>query len=142
MFRNITETLAIGSVSDVDGLAEIASKGYKTVIDLCTVEEGNQLEQATVQKLGLQYVSVPVSAKNLNDETLQTFTQAINSSSQPIYTRCASGLRAGVFTLLNLAERENWTETEYLQQREALEIPSRPNCPLASFSHNYFDQKS
>lgn len=107
MFQSINSTLAIGSVSDTNALQNVAQTGYKTVIDLCSTAEGNQLDASEVKELGLEYVSVPVSPKNLTIETLEAFQNAVKTSAQPIYTRCASGLRAGVFGLLALAEQEN-----------------------------------
>lgn len=141
MFKSITNTLAIGSVAETEGLEEIAQKGYKSVIDLCPAAEGNQLNASIVKELALEYVSVPISAKNLTMETLEAFKQAVQASPQPIYTRCASGLRAGVFTLLVLAEQEGWTEAQYLEQFQTLGIDQKPNCPLGSFAHTYFEQK-
>lgn len=141
MFKTITNTLAIGSVAETEGLEEIAQKGYKTVIDLCPEAEGNQLNASIVKELALEYVSVPISAKNLTVETLEAFKKAVEASPQPIYTRCASGLRAGVFTLLVLAGQEGWTEAQYLEQFQTLGIDQKPNCPLGSFAHAYFEQK-
>ncbi len=137
MFKTVTDTLAIGSAAEVQALEEIAAKGYKTVIDLCPGAEGTQLDEGTVRGLGLEYLSVPVSMKTLNDETLTAFKQALNTSSKPIYTRCASGLRAAVFTLLTQAQQEGWTEAQYLEKRQALGISHKPNCPLADFAQSY-----
>ncbi|MDP5338601.1 MAG: sulfur transferase domain-containing protein [Nodularia sp. (in: cyanobacteria)] len=141
MFQTITNTLAIGSVAETEALKEVAQNGYKTVIDLCPAAEGNQLNASIVKELALEYVSVPVSAKNLTVETLEAFKQAVKASPKPIYTRCASGLRAGVFTLLILAEEEGWTEAQYLEKFQALGIAQKQNCPLGSFAHTYFQPK-
>jgi uncharacterized protein (TIGR01244 family) len=140
MFKAITNTLAIGSIAESEALQEIAQKGYKTVIDLCPAAEENQLDASMVKEQALEYVSVPVSAKNLTVETLEAFKQAVKASPQPIYTRCASGLRAGVFTLLVLTEQEGWTEAQYLEQFQTLGIDQKPNCPLGSFAHTYFQK--
>ncbi len=139
MFKTVTDTLAIGSDADVQSLENLAAIGYKTVIDLCPAAEGTQLDQDTVKGVGLAYLSVPVSMKTLNDETLTAFKTALQTAEKPVYTRCASGLRAGVFSLLTLGQQEGWTKTQYLQQREALEIPQKPNCPLANFAESYFE---
>lgn len=141
MFQTISNALAVGSVTEANALQEIAQTGYKTVIDLCPTAEGNQLDASKVQELGLEYVSVPVSPKNLTIETLEAFQNAVKTSAQPIYTRCASGLRAGVFSLLVQAELEGWTEAQYLQELKTLGIEQKPNCLLANFAHTYFEQK-
>lgn len=141
MFKAISASIAIGSDSKPEALKDIAQQGYKTVIDLCTAAEGNQLDRSEVKELALEYVSVPISPKNLSRETLETFKQAINTSPQPTYVRCASALRAGVFSLLALAEQEGWSEAQYLERFQRLGIDQKPDCPLGSFAHNYFEQK-
>ncbi|MEH2359773.1 beta-lactamase hydrolase domain-containing protein [Nostoc sp.] len=140
MFKTVTNNLAIGSIAESEALQEIAQKGYKTIIDLCPASEGNQLDVSMVKELALEYVSVPVSPKNLTIETLEAFKQVVKASPQPIYTRCASGLRAGVFTLLVLAEQEGWTEAQYLEKFQTLGIEQKPNSPLENFAHTYFEQ--
>lgn len=142
MFTPISDSIAVGSESQSDALKTIAQKGYKTVIDLCTVAEGNQLNESEVEGLALAYVSVPVSPKNLSRETLEAFKQAINASLQPTYVRCASALRAGVFSLLTLAEQEGWSEAQYLERFQSLGVDQKPNCPLGSFAHTCFEQKN
>jgi protein tyrosine phosphatase (PTP) superfamily phosphohydrolase (DUF442 family) len=138
MFQNVTEYLAIGNLVSPEELREISQKGYKTIIDLCTAQEANQLNAEEVKRLGFHLISLPVDKENLTPEILPTFMQVVNSAPQPIYTRCASGLRAGVMSLLTLTVLENWTKQQYLQRREALGIKHQPNCLLAKFAEDYF----
>ncbi|XWK88617.1 MAG: sulfur transferase domain-containing protein [Phormidium sp.] len=142
MFQSVTESLAIGNVVSPEELREISQKGYKTIIDLCTAPEGNQLKAEAVEKLGFNLISIPVDKQKLTPEILPAFMQAVNSSPQPIYTRCASGLRAGILTLLTLAIQENWTEQQYLERRDALGIKHQPGCLLAAFAEEYFQVQS
>lgn len=142
MFQNITESLAIGNEISPEQLSEIAQKGYRTIIDLCMASEEKQLNVEEVEKLGFNLIKLPLDRQNLTPETLPAFMQAVNSAPQPIYTRCASGLRAGVMTLLTLAIQESWTEQQYLEKREALGLKHQPNCPLAAFAQEYFQIKS
>ncbi len=141
MFKSVTDTIAIGSLSQAKDLQEIAQKAYKSVIDLCPAAEGTQLDAAMVKACALVYTTVPISPKNLTAETLAAFKQALQNSPQPIYVRCASGLRAGVFTLLTLADQENWSEAQYLERLQSLGIEPKPNCPLADFAQRHFENK-
>ncbi|MBZ8180284.1 beta-lactamase hydrolase domain-containing protein [Oscillatoria salina] len=142
MFQSVSESLAIGNLNSREKLSEIAQQGYRTIVDLCTPPEGNQLNPEEVTQLGFDYLSIPVFPKNLKPETLQTFIQAVDSASQPIYIRCASGLRAGMMALLTIAEKQAWTEQQYLEQWEALGLENKPNSPLASFVQEYFQAQS
>ncbi len=141
MFKSVTDTIAIGSLSQAKDLQEVAQKAYKSVIDLCPAAEGTQLDAAMVEACNLAYTAVPISPKNLTPETLAAFKQAVHNAPQPIYVRCASGLRAGVFTLLTLADQENWSEAQYLERLQSLGIEHKPGCALASFAQRYFENK-
>lgn len=63
MFQSVTESLAIGSVVSIDDLSEAAQKGYRTIIDLCTPSEGNQLNAEEVRKFGLTISAYPLIDK-------------------------------------------------------------------------------
>lgn len=139
MFQTVTSSLAIGNLSSPEELQEIAEQGYSTIIDLCTPQEGKKMQAEEVEKLGFNYISIPVSPPNLNADVLQTFNQALNTASQPIYVRCASGLRAGVLTLLTLASEYNWTEEDYLKRHQELGLEHKPNCPIQAFTEQYFN---
>lgn len=138
MFQRVTESLAIGNITSSEELREIAQLGYGTIIDLCTEAEGNQLNPEEVRQLGFDYIRVPVDRQKLKPEIIQGFIQAFDSTNQQIYTRGVSGLRAGVMTLLTLANQEKWTEQQYLERRQTLELEHNPNCPLETYAHEYF----
>lgn len=143
MFKKVTESLAIGNLITSEELQEIAQQGYSTIIDLCTPLETKQMQVEEVKQLGFNYISIPVSPQNLNSELLETFSKTVNTASQPVYIRCASGLRAGVFTLLSLANQHNWEKQEYLEHHQNLGIEHKPNCPIKAFSEECFaDLKS
>ena len=141
MFQNVTESLAIGNVVSQEELREIHQKGYQTIIDLCTIGEGNQLNAEEVKQLGFEFVSLPIDRLNLSPATLEGFIQTVNAAPKPIYTRCASGLRAGVMTLLTLAVEQNWTEPNYLERRQFWGLEHKPNCPLEAYAHQYFESQ-
>ena len=64
--------------------------------------------------------------------------EKLDNLPQPSYIRCASGLRAGVFTLLTLANKENWTEEKYLEEFAKLDLPKKQI--IMDFAHNYFQK--
>ncbi|MGI0481059.1 beta-lactamase hydrolase domain-containing protein [Geminocystis sp. CENA526] len=141
MLKNIREHLAIGSIVDTDKLQEIHQQGYHTIIDLCTEREGNLLDEKAMTDLGFKYLNIPVSPQNINMDTLNNIKEAINCAPQYVYIRCASGLRAGVMTLLTIADEENWTQEQYQAEFAKLELQHKENCPLKDFTENYFTQQ-
>jgi uncharacterized protein (TIGR01244 family) len=134
MFQPVTHSLAVGNIHSLEELQQISEKGYKVVIDLCTEAEGNLLDEQELQNIGFNYINLPVSIKTLTPETLQTFMATVNDHEHPIYVRCASGLRASVMTLLNLAKKENWDEEKYLGEFAKLGLDLHPDHPLCKFS--------
>ncbi|MGY6528371.1 MAG: hypothetical protein ACXITR_00435 [Cyanobacterium sp.] len=138
MFHKINENLAIGSIAETEQLKEVKQQGYNTVIDLCSFGEGNQLDSQTITDIGFNHENISVSPPTLNQETLNFFIEKLDSLPQPTYIRCASGLRAGVFTLLALANKENWTEEKYLEEFEKLDLPKKQI--IMDFAHNYFQK--
>ena len=136
MFNKITENLAVGSMAETAQLKEIKQQGYNTVIDLCSSGEENQLDSQIVTDIGFHHVNIPVCPETLNQDTLNLFIKELDSLPHPSYIRCASGLRAGVFTLLALANKENWTEEKYLEEFDKLDLPKKQI--MMDFAHNYF----
>lgn len=139
--NNIREHLAVGAIADTEKLKEIHQRSYHTIIDLCTEGEGNLLDEKVMTELGFKYINIPVSPQNINMDTLNHIKEAINSAPQYVYIRCASGLRAGVMTLLTVADEENWTQEQYQEEFNKLGLQHRENCPLKDFARNYFNQK-
>lgn len=136
MFQNINENIAIGSIIDTDKLKEIKSTGYDTLIDLCSIPEGNKLDHNSMEDLGFQYINIPISPQTLNQETLKAFKKAVNDSPSKVYVRCASALRAGVFTLLTIADQEGWTEEKWLEEFNKLGLPEKQI--ILDFAHSCF----
>ncbi len=137
MFHPLNERFAIGSVADSESLKQIAESGYCTVIDLCTPVEGNQLNPDSVERLGLTYVGLPVSLKQLSEDTVKAYTQTWESAQTPIYTRCASGKRAGLITFLALATQENWTEAQLFERIKASGLDFNSVSVLSELAQNY-----
>ena len=142
MFQTVTESLAIGNEVSPQELREIYQKGYRTIVDLCPPAEGTQMNAEEVKQLGFDYRSVPVDKQNIAPEAMPAFLEAVNSASQPIYTRCASGFRAAVMTLRSLASREGWTEEQYRDRWQALGIDYKPNSPVEVYARDYFQNQN
>ncbi len=140
MLKNIREHLAIGAIADQEKLKEIHQQGYHTIIDLCTEGEGNLLDEKVMTDLGFKYLNIPVSPQNINMDTLNNIKEAINSAPQYVYIFCSTGVRAGVMTLLTVANEENWTQEQYQEEFNKLGLQHGENCPLKDFAQDYFIQ--
>lgn len=86
-----------------DGWKEIVQKGYKTVLNLRTAEEGAEGERAIVEKLGLKYVNIPISPSTINDQAAGKFREVMrDKSSEPIFVHCRTASRVGGMMILYL----------------------------------------
>lgn len=136
MFQVVNQALAIGADTDnaPEKMVDIAEKGYKAVLDLCAPSEPKKLDGEVVSANGLSYINFPITPANLGEETLKTFEKTVVDAPKPLYIRCGSGLRAGVFTTLALMEEE---DLDYGQQLQTLGIKAKPDCPIDGFAKDY-----
>lgn len=137
MLQQITEELAIGNAAETEKIQQIAWQGYRTFIDLCPAQEGNQLNASLVEAQGLEYCSVPVYRNDINRNSLEMFMQTIESVPKPIYTRCVSATRASLMTLLTLATKEQWTEEKFFQRLASIGFAYPPDSPPDRFARAY-----
>ena len=137
MLQQITEELAIGNAAEIEKIQQIALQGYRTFIDLCPVQEGNQLNKSLVEALGLGYFNVPVYRNDINQKSLEMFMETIESVPKPIYTRCVSATRASLMTLLTLATKEKWTEEQFFQRLASIGFAYPPDSPPDRFARHY-----
>lgn len=75
---------------------QIASKkGYRTIIDLRTPEEGIEKEKILAQKYNLNYVNIPTSVENLSRKHADKLHEILaREGVKPAIVHCASGNRA------------------------------------------------
>ncbi len=142
MLKQIDSSIAIGNDREENDLKNLWVQGYKTVIDLSTPPEGKQIDQGIVQGLGFTYMNFPVSPRNLDAQIFTDFKSLCQSSPAPVYIYCPNGLRSGVFGLMLLADAKGFTEEQYLEEFATLGIDQKPDCPLRSFSHQWFSYKT
>lgn len=137
MWMKLNESLAFGSAADIAQLRELARQGYKTVIDLCASEENTPVLAEAARAAGLELVHFPVSVNALSKETVQGFIASLGTAQQPVYTRCASGKRAGLMALLAEATRNHWSEQEFFQHVKECGFDCESAPALAQFAMNY-----
>ena len=137
MLQKITEELAIGNAVEAEKLQQIVQQGYRTFIDLCPAQEGNQLNADFVQALGLEYCSIPVYRHEINQASLEMFMHTIEVAPKPIYTRCVSATRASLMTLLTLATKEKWTEAQFFERLASIGFTYQPDSPYDRFARSY-----
>lgn len=115
------EGVATAGQPDREQLERLAEAGYKTVIDLRTLEEPRGFDEPeTVGRAGMEYVSIPVGHEDIDDGTFDRFRELMaNQGRRPVLVHCSSANRVGALLVPSLVLDEG-KSTE-----EALEIASR-----------------
>lgn len=87
---------------DEQGLAELAENGFAAVIDLRTEHENRGIdEQAIVEDLGMDYVSLPIDGLDaISFENAGKLDQILEQYDEPVLVHCGSGDRVGALFAL------------------------------------------
>jgi uncharacterized protein (TIGR01244 family) len=114
------EYVATAGQPEEEHLRRLAEAGYKTVIDLRTLEEDRGLnEPEVVQQAGMEYVNIPVGHETVEDETFEQFRELMmDPRRRPVLVHCSSANRVGALLIPYLILDEG-KSTE-----EAVEIAS------------------
>lgn len=118
--------MAIAGTLTRDDLEEIRRRGYRVVLDLRVHDEpvagglSPAQEAVEARKLDLEYHCVEVSLHALDDCVVERLRGALATLPGRVVVHCASGRRAAVFAILDLACREGWSAQECLTRLRAL----------------------
>lgn len=126
-------------------IKKLLQRGFKSVINLRTRGEEDQplspeIEGELVRKLGMQYLNIPVSNKELpKEEQIGQFRKALEGMPKPIYAHCHRGKRSGAFIMIDQAIKQGITGDEALQK--AMSLGFECDAPqLKDFFVNYINQ--
>jgi uncharacterized protein (TIGR01244 family) len=87
---------AAGRPTD-DGLKQLKAQGFRTVVDLRTpTEEGLAEEKASLERDGIRYVHVPVTAATFSAADVDAVQAVLgDAAAAPVLLHCASANRVG-----------------------------------------------
>jgi protein tyrosine phosphatase (PTP) superfamily phosphohydrolase (DUF442 family) len=114
-FIPVSETLGTSGQPTEAQMSEIATAGYKVVVNLALPTSDNALkdEAATVRALGMEYHNIPVvwEAPKLSD--FEQFVPLMDSlAGQKVFVHCAANYRVSMFTALYAEKRWGWTRAQ------------------------------
>ncbi len=109
-FRQFAADLYSAGQPSVEDLAQAATQGIRTVINLRAAEEPVAFdERDEVQRLGIGYVSLPIAGtQDLGRTTIETFARELQNARRegPVLIHCGSGNRVGAA----IALQRGWLE--------------------------------
>ncbi len=109
---DLDEVVANGVVHPVDGLTAagqpdlasftvFADSGYAAVIDLRTAGEARGLDEpAVVERLGMDYVTLPIGRDGISFENARSLDELIKRYEGPVLVHCGSSNRVGALLAL------------------------------------------
>ena len=123
----IDESLATAGQPKETAFAKLASNGFRSVLNLRTDAEGIDLarERELAEKAGLRYLNVPVSAPNLNEETVNAFIKAVKEkSNHPMLIHCGTANRVGAMMMIYRVLEQGWTEEKAAEEAARIGLTS------------------
>lgn len=95
-YKRLSPTLAVAGAPKPGFLEKLPSMGVTTVIDLRPESEGTAPEKATVEKLGLRYVQVPVTPQTFTKKDAEAVAKALAEvKNGNVLFHCSSSNRVG-----------------------------------------------
>lgn len=93
-YSRVTEQIALSGLISEGGVPSLAATGFRTVIDLRTINEGTVEEKALVDMANMNYINIPTTVAGITKEQVAAFTKAIEYVQKPVLIHCGSGNRA------------------------------------------------
>lgn len=114
----ILPNVVTGGQPSTGDLEAFRESGGGIVVDLRDPMEPRPLdESAAAQRLGLEYIVVPVTAGTMTDTTLERIHQILrDAGDRPVFVHCGSGSRVGGALLPHLILEHGLTEEDAIAQ--------------------------
>lgn len=124
-FNTPTENLVTGAQPSKAQLEKLKSAGITKVIDLRGPDEETPFdEKAEAEKLGLEYVSLPISgAADVTSKNARKLHKLLQGN-EPVFLHCASGNRAGALLAVRAHEIQGKPVEESLEFGRAAGLTS------------------
>lgn len=139
----INEQATVGPQPAEQDIAQLASDGFKSVVNFRTTGEDEQplsprQEGRMVEAAAMKYLHVPVSMKTMDDRSVDKFRSQLNDMPKPVYAHCKSGKRAGAMLMMDMAVKQGMSGEQTLEK--AKEMGFECDQPqLEEFVKNYVD---
>lgn len=116
--RQPMDSLLTGGQITPEQMEAAAAAGYRTVINLRGPGEPGSWDEAPVaERLGLQYIEIPIaSADDLNEDNARRLAEALESTEgEPTILHCGSGNRVGALLALKAYHVDGKSAEEALE---------------------------
>ena len=124
-----------------DDLQTAAKDGFKSVLNLRAPDEEGYLpdEKEKAEAAGLRYVNIPVKKEAINDELTTKVLAEIDNLPKPALIHCASGMRAGAMTMMNIATRSGMNAKDAMDKAQSMGFDCSSEPELKAYFEQYVD---
>ncbi|MGJ5628735.1 fused DSP-PTPase phosphatase/NAD kinase-like protein [Nostoc sp. CALU 1950] len=135
--KKVSDKFSAGGQPTPETLKQLADEGYKSVVNLRSLDETGALadEQQQAKAIGLEYVNVPLKTNSANDNLTATVLSEVEGLPTPVYFHCGAGGRASALALIAFATQQKLNCEQILAKAKELDInPDQPH--LQNFLEN------
>jgi protein tyrosine phosphatase (PTP) superfamily phosphohydrolase (DUF442 family) len=138
-FGEVTPTLYRGGLPSGTGFKALARMGVKIVVD---THAASPSEEKEVQKLGMQYVTIPWHCPWPKDEVFAKFLKLLHENQgKKVFVHCRLGDdRTGMMTAAYRMAKEGWSADEAMAEMKAFGFSRTHHllCPgLAGYEREF-----
>ena len=122
----VADHVSIAGALRADDFRELKARGFQTIVDLRWNGEPTPFglspreERCRAAELGFTHFQIPVISTALDRPTVEAVHRTLAIAERPVLVHCASGRRAAVLVIMDLACTAGWTPTQCLERLDAL----------------------
>ncbi|BAY74805.1 hypothetical protein NIES25_12210 [Nostoc linckia NIES-25] len=122
--KKVSDEYFAGGQPTPETLKQLADEGYKSVVNLRSLDETGALadEQQQAQAVGLEYVNVPLKPSQANDNSTAKVLSELQQLPTPVYFHCGAGGRASALALIAFATQHQLNREQVLAKAKELDI--------------------
>lgn len=122
--KKISDEFSAGGQPTPEDLKQLADEGFKSVVNLRSLNETGVLvdEQQQAVTFGLQYVNVPLQSTEANAELTAKVLTEVEQLPTPVYFHCGVGGRASATALIAFATQQKLSRETVLAKAQELGI--------------------
>ena len=121
-FHQVDERVYRGARPTIQGIANLAKLGVKTVVDLRETGSETVAEERTVKAAGMIYVSIPMNGLRApsNEQVAQVLGWFDNDSAAPVFVHCKRGAdRTGTVVACYRIAHDHWDNRKALDEAKS-----------------------
>jgi protein tyrosine phosphatase (PTP) superfamily phosphohydrolase (DUF442 family) len=125
-YQFLSETLSSSGMPTIEQMKNVAEAGVQLVINLAPHDVPNAIpdEGELVQRLGMEYVNIPVIWRAPERDSLQQFMDTMDAhAGKKILVHCEANYRASAFVMMYRVLRLGWKREDAVPVMEKMWNP-------------------